>query len=391
MGYITVPIDTDPTDLAGQAFDYIEGQVPGWLPSPGNLEAWLIESQAQIAGELRALAALVPDSVFEFYGASILGLPKLAAVPATALTTWEAVDAAGYVVPPGTVVALTPPSAQTGYAFAVVNPAQIPAGETTIAGVECRALQPGTAASGLSGSVQVVDELAWVNSVTLDTPTSGGVDDEPTDVYLARLSDLLTLLAPRPILAQDFAVIARTVDGVARATAIDLYDNATGTPNTPRCVTVAVCDSNGQPCTTEVKQAVDDLLQSEREVNFLVYVIDPTYSSIDVQFDVQSYWSFDPVDVAARVVAVLTGYLSPNAWGVPPFGDTSARSWINDTKVRYLELTAAVNNVEGVHLVNSLTLGFTGSALAGVDVVLPGVAPLPEPGTIAGVAHQDPA
>src|SRR5215831_20628290 len=136
-GYIPVPVETEPTHIAAEAFDYINGKVPGRLPAEGNLEAWLIESLAQIAGELRALAGLVPDSIFAFYGESILGLPPYPAVQATALTTWTANDSAGYQVDAGSVIAITPPAAPAGYAFSVDADFTIPAGSTSVAGVSC--------------------------------------------------------------------------------------------------------------------------------------------------------------------------------------------------------------------------------------------------------------
>jgi hypothetical protein len=70
---------------------------------------------------------------------------------------------------------------------------------------------------------------------------------------------------------------------------------------------------------------------------------------------------------------------------VPPYGDTSGRSWINDTTVRYLELAQVINDTDGVHYITALQLAKHGNALAGADVVMTGVAPLPQPGTIVGV------
>jgi hypothetical protein len=368
--YIPVPVDTEPVDLAAEAFDYIEQQIDGWSPSPGNLEAWLIEALAQIAGELRTLVALVPDSIFGYFGESIVGLPPFPAVQATASTTWTAVDSVGYTIDAGTVIA---------------------PGASVVAGVSCHALEAGAASSGLSGTVAVIDALTFVSTVTLDAPTSGGQDAETSDAYLSRLSALMTLLSPRPILPQDFAVLAqREFADVARAVAVDLYNP--GPPvdaNCPRCVSVVIVSADGTPCSSSTKSAVDALLQSEREVNFLVFVLDPTYTTIDVSFDVQSYPTYDPVDVADRVVAQLTNYLSPGAWGVPPFGDTSGRSWINDTHVRYLEVAEQINRVDGVHYINTLSLGVHGGSMGTVDVVMPGVAPLAESGTITGVAHPE--
>jgi hypothetical protein len=390
--YIPVPVETEPVDLAAEAIDYLQAKVPGWLPADGNLETWLIEALAQIAGELRTLAALVPDSIFGYYGASILGLPPYPAVQATARTTWTAVDAAGYTVQAGTVISITPPASPTSFGFTVDADFQILAGQTQAGSVPCTALEAGVDASGLTGSVAVIDQLTFISGVTLDAATSGGQDAETTDAYLSRLSALLTLLTPRPILPQDFAVLAqRTVAAVARAVAIDLYNP--GPPinaNCPRCVSVAIVDSDGEACSPTVKTEVDNLLQSAREVNFLVFVLDPAYTTIDAQFDLQSYPGYDPADVAARVISQLTGYLTPGNWGVPPYGDTSTRSWINQTSVRYLELSEQINRVDGVHYINTLALRAAGGTFGQADVALAGVAPLPRPGSITGQAHAEP-
>jgi len=157
----------------------------------------------------------------------------------------------------------------------------------------------------------------------------------------------------------------------------------------PRCVTVVIVDANGNACSQAVKNEVDALLQSEREVNFLVFVADPTYTTVDVHFDVHSYPGYDPADVRARVIDALTGFLSPQNWGVPPYGDTSARSWINDTKVRYLEVAEQINNVDGVHYIVDFTTNISGQAAGRVDLTLTGVAPLPRPGVIDGTVEAE--
>jgi hypothetical protein len=391
MTYIPVPIETDPTDLAEEAFAYLEEQVPGWLPSPGNLEAWLIEALGQTASELRELAALVPDSIFAFYGSTILGLPPYEATQALGTTSWTMIDAAGYTVDAGTLVGIAPPSSIDTYAYEVVDAFTVPPGATEQTGVTIRAIEAGAEASGITGEVEVLDPLDFVETVTLDGPTSGGADAEDPDAYLDRLSDLLTLLSPRPILPQDFAILAqRSIEAVARATAIDLYDLDTDTPNTPRCVTVVAVDAEGEPLPEPIKDEVDELLQSQREVNFLVFVGDPSYTTIDVTVDVTAYPGYEQADVIARVEDALGAYLSPASWGVPPYGDTSGRSWINDPVVRYLEVAEVVNETEGVHYIGALTIGEHGSALGTADVAMDGVAPLPRAGTFAVTVTVEP-
>lgn len=387
MTYIDVPIETDPVDVAEEAFGYLEEQVPGWLPSPGNLEAWLVEALAQQASELRTLAALVPEQIFAYFGETVLGLPPHAATQAEGTTTWTAADSAGYTIGAGTLVGLTPAGEQDTLAFEVVDEFEIETGQTTASGITVRALEAGAEANGLTGDVEMLDPLDFVDSVELNVPTSGGADAEPFDEYLNRLSDLLTLLAPRPILPSDFAVMAQQAfPQVGRATAIDLYKADTGTPNVPRCTTVVVADEAGEALSAPVMAEVDAYLEERREVNFLVYVISPTYTSIAVTFAVVCYPGYVPNEVRDLVIENLQAYLSPANWGMPPYGDPGSQSWLNETKVRYLELAEQINRTDGVNYVSTLTFCVQGGSMGTADVTLSGIAPLPRPGTITGTA-----
>jgi hypothetical protein len=379
--YIEPPITTEPDDLAEEAFAYLEDAIPGWLPAPGNLETWLVEANAQLAGELMDVASAVPTSIFRYYGATVLGLPPNEAQSATGTTTWTARDAAGYTIEAGTLVGIAAAGDEL-LPFEVQSGTVIAPGATTATGVIVVAVDPGTDANGLTAAPEVIDPLDWVASVVLTgvpAATAGGVDEESDADYLDRLHELLGLLAPRPILPNDFAVLARSVAGVGRATAIDLYNP--GPPvatNVPRCVTVVVAGDNGLAVGAGVKASVDALLQSLREVNFLVFVIDPTYTAIAVTFTFTTYPAYTPATVEAAAEAAVADYLSPANFGRPPYGDDPG-VWIADTKVRYLEVAEVINRVEGVWYVASLTVnGGT------VDVPLPGPGPLPMPGAING-------
>lgn len=375
--YLDPPITTEPDDLSQEAFAYLEAAIPGWLPASGNLETWLIEALAQLAGELMDVASAVPASIFRYFGSSILGLVPNAAQSAATTTTWIAQDSAGYTIDAGTLVGI-PAAGDDLIPFEVQAAATIAPGATQVVGVEMVAVDAGVDANGLTGTPEVIDALDWVVSVALEAPTAGGVDAESDDDYLDRLRELTTLLAPRPILPNDFAVLARQVAGVERATAIDLYNP--GPPpvtNAARCVTVVVADANGNPVSGTVKGQVDALLQAQREVNFLVFVIDPAYTTIAVDFTITVYPTYLAADVLAAAITAVTDYVSPANFGTVPYGDQP--QWLADTKVRYLEVAEALNRVEGVWYVASLKLnGGT------VDVALAGVGALPKPGAITG-------
>lgn len=385
MGYIDVPIEVEPVDVAEEAFSYLEEKVPTWTASPGNLEAWLIEALALTASELRELTGLVPEEIFAYFGESILGLPPYAAQQATGTTTWTAMNTAGYTIAAGTLVGIQPPGQDETYAFEVVDDTQIASGQTVAAGVTVRALEAGTDASEITGTVEMLDPLDYIVSVTLNVPTSGGADAETTEDYLDRLSELLTLLTPRPILPQDYSVmVQQQFPYVDRATTIDLYKLDTQTPNTPRCVTVIVTDAAGEPVTAPQKAEIDAYLQAQREVNMLVFVGDPTYTTIAVTFTAVCYPGYVAAEVEALAEANVAAWLSPANWGRPPFGDPGSSSWVNETKVRYLEVAEQINRTDGVNYISALSIGIQGGSMGQTDVSLTGVAPLTRAGTING-------
>jgi uncharacterized phage protein gp47/JayE len=285
-------------------------------------------------------------------------------------------DALGYTILAGTLVGI-PAAGDTLLGFEVAVDTPIPPGATTATGVVIVAQDAGTEANDLSGDAQLIDALDWVTDVTLTAPTSGGIDGETDDAYLNRLRELLQLLAPRPILPNDFAVIAKQVAGVFRATAIDLYNASTNTSGVPRCVTVVVAGADGLPVSAQIKADVDALLQSQREVNFLVFVIDPTYLTVAVTFTIKPYPDYGATDVVARARQAVTDYLSPATFGNVPYGE--APQWLTDPYVRYLEVAEAINRVEGVWYIGTLTInGGT------VDLALPVPGGLPKPGAING-------
>jgi Baseplate J-like protein len=219
-GYIQLPVDVDPDTLLDDQLDAISTTFPGWEPSEGHLEVVLLESFAAMASETAQVAGQVPIAVFSYFG-QLAGILPQAGLPATCLSTWTAIDDAGYTIPAGTVVGF----AVTGTdleLFETLTDAVIPPGATSLDGVVLSALQVGVVDSGIpAGPVTPVDSLAFVESIVSTSVSSGGVDPETQDVYLNRLSAELQLLTPRPILPGDFASLATRTQGVFRALAVD--------------------------------------------------------------------------------------------------------------------------------------------------------------------------
>jgi hypothetical protein len=384
MGYIKIPIDVDPPTLAQSVFDYITGQAPQWLPNDNNLDVWIIRAVTQLASENRSIASDVQDDIFRYFGASLVGLPPISAVSATGATTWTMIDSLGHLIPAGTLVGIPDPSGNI-VPFQTVSDVTIPAGSTATGSgaVTVSALQSGSAGNGLGGSgstVSLIDVLDYISGITLSAITSGGVDDETDFDYLNRLVVRLQGLSQRPILPADFAAMALQADPIVwRAVAIDGYNPADSTYNNQRMVAVAAVDENGAAVSAAVKTEINTLLQANREVNFVVNVIDPHFTTINVVTTINVLTGFDPAATDIAVTGAIHNMLYPANWGLDPTytDSTSQRTWIETTTLYYNEVITAISNAQGVGRVITLTVN-GGTA----DVALTTPAALTQVGTI---------
>jgi Baseplate J-like protein len=378
--YVPYPITTDPDRLLEDAYSYLEFNVPGWAPAVGNLDVWLLEAMSRMVAEARDIAADVPDTIFRRLGNDLYRLPPqdATAAVATATVTLEE-NVSGYNIPAGLTFAVTD-ELGVPRGFQIEAEAFVPAPDLTHE-VSVVALETGPFYNGLGPTNEAVmlDSWAGIVSIQLSSTSSSGTDAETDGEYMSRLSQRLVLLSPAPILPQDFALLAMEHPAVGRAVAIDGYDPGPPiTTGNARTVAVVVADSFGLALSTTAKDEVEDMLEDYREVNFIVNALDPTYTDINVTASVVPVSGYDPVSMQQEVADALRAYLSPANWGSPAgsggmFGDPYP--WVNETKVRYLEITTVINNVPTVNYIVSCTVN-GGTA----DITMTGAGPLPNPG-----------
>lgn len=369
MSYLRAPIDVDLAQLVDDALARIARKIPSWVPREGHLEVAVIEELARLVQETYAVAATVPDDIFSAYGRELAGIPQVEGQPAVGTVQFAVSDAAGYNIPAGTVVAAAV-SGDEQIFFATGATLTIPTGSTT-GTVQAVAEQDGQDANGFTGPVEVIDQLAFVDSATLVGLTSGGVDAEDDVTYRDRLADELRLSAPRPILPADFAAFARQIVGVHRALVVDGYDPDSETFDNPRMVTVVPVDADGLTPSQPVVDALEADLQSRREVNFVVNADEPTYTPVAVVVEFVPADGFTDQAAEEAVEAAVVRLLSPAVFGG---GDQSPPVWEQQDTVRFLDLAAAIAADDAVAGLTSLTVN--GDA---EDVQLSGVVPLPAP------------
>lgn len=376
-GFIEFDFEDDPEEWVQRALDALALAFPGWQPNEAHLEVALVEELARIAAESAQVATDVPAAIFQAFGEKLVGLAPKVGVAATAEARVTMVDAAGYTLPAGTVVAFR--TAEGEYElWRTLDDAVALTGTAIAPDITLEADDVGTARNGLpvATSLELVDSYAFVESIELTTASAGGVDAETDEEYLDRLADELTLLTPTPILAEDFALLARRTEGVHRALAINGYNPADQTLNNERMVTVVGLEADGDGVAQAVEDTMRLALDALREVNFVVNSTDPTHTRVDVVFEAVAEKGYVAADVEAAAEAAVAAFLDPATWG-----DTSAEGeppvWEKVDRVRLYEVAAVLNAVDGLNHVTLLTLGLNGGAQAAADVVLSGIAPLP--------------
>jgi baseplate J-like protein len=380
-------VETDTSVIAQAIFEGLAARAPGWVPHDSNLETWLIEEFATVSAQIRQEAVTVPEAIFQTYGEEVLGIPIRVPKPATGRATWTAVDAMGYAIPTGTQLSIR----RTGdewVVFEVTQASAIPSGQLAAADIPINASEAGAYANGLSGEAEVVDPLAWVDRIEIQEGTSGGDDGQDLQTYLELLVQLMRVVALRPILPWDFAILALRVPGVGRAVAMDGYEPSDGSWGHQRQISLVLTDAAGEPCTSEVKQTVADMLEALREVNFRVYTLDAAYLPVDVDYTVTAFAEQDAAIVQQACDQALALELSPATFRLgttspaitagevipPPGAGTPGRQTLhlND----YIGL---LDRQRGVDWVDAVTL--QGAA---ADVVMPSPITLPRPGAITG-------
>lgn len=380
--YIGVPLETNPDDISNTIFDQLEAQVPGWVPSDGAMDTRLISAFAGIAAETRDLASNVTDAIFAAFGSSFMNLPQIQGAQATMLSTWTARDSTGYTIPQGTLVQGTDSLGIVRF-WSTYQDYTIAPSATTVSGVILVAQDEGVDANNityLTGQIVLVDDLEFISGLVSNSSSGGGSDAEDDDAYLNRLRNDLQLLTPRPILPDDFSVLAMTQAGVARAVTIDGYNTADSSFGNERMVTVFVSDASGNDPGSTVRTNLATYLESLRESTFIVNVSFAEHVEVNVTYSVVASPGFDHTDLMNDINAALTAFLDPATWGTPTLGDSPA--WINTTKVYFFAIASIIQDTVGVsHLVSLLIA----NAASDMDLTASGgPVPLAEANILAG-------
>lgn len=380
--FVRLPIETTPQAMLEEWAAEMEAQIEGWIPALAEYET--IQAQAiiyRIVFPLLQLAANVDGTIFNEWGRSIVKVLPQEAEKATVTSTWTVTDAAGYTIKAGTQVDIAR-SGDERIGFLVAEDVEIPVGKTATEPGEVllEAIEPGLEGNGLEGEGILIDALFFVTNIAIVGASSGGADEEDPSAYLGRLAETMQTFIEGVVIARDVAIIARNVPGIGRALVLDNYNAETEEDEEEKTTTVAVTDDEGEPATAEAKEALEAVLEEKREINYLFFVIDAEYHSLDVEAEIVPMQGYGKAEVAANVKAAIEDAFSQARHGQQPPGDEA--SWVNSDKLRYQDLVTVVNNAEGMNYYSKLKWRIGVATFGEADISLSGAAPLPKPDSI---------
>lgn len=372
MTFVSVEMTAEPATLAIEALQRLQDRWEGWEPNDGDLEVIQIETIAPMVADAVSVASEVPDAVFRAYGTQLIGEPYRVGAPAVGSATFTAIDDAGYESDDVIQIAVS------GQAFITDDLVIIPLGQTSVTQtITC--LLEGTAGNGLSGAADPITAVSWLDTINVPTPTGAGVEAEDDDAYQDRLNEFLQLQSTTLVTARDFELMALQQPGIGRAKAS--FSQA-------RKVTVTVTDPDGEIVPSQVKADLASLYDDYRQVNTEFAIVDPTYTTIAVHFEVVALPDFDNDELQGRCQSAVENWLSPARWGTPQNlrEDSEGNVWLDsETVVRYSELLRILS-VDGVRYVKTPQTTLNGGT---TDITLASTPtnphPLTRPGTIDGV------
>lgn len=234
--FIEVEITTGEEQLANEArtrlIELVEASgITGFELPEAKIESILIGVLSGMAANAAQVAAVVPSAIFREYGKQLIKLQANEGAAATASTKWT-------ISPEATVrhIEAGVTIEAGGKGFYVETETEVPASATSVT-LQVVAVERGTEYNKIEGVAQQTNPINFVTEVQIVGETSGGANEETDEEYLSRLATALTLQAPRPITAENYAAFVLDVPGtvvpsgvvVGRATSIDGYNPAENT------------------------------------------------------------------------------------------------------------------------------------------------------------------
>jgi len=304
--------------------DHLNAILPDWVSQPGNTENMLLE--AMVTGlSLDVMAARMVDMAMIESLMSLYGVERDPGAQATAAVRVTVLQRTGSVnISAGTIFQLVRADTEETIEFETTEDVTVVPATSREAVIAVQVNEIGDSANDIpaGSSLETDGEVDGLESARLETAVTGGRNEESDESFLGRASALLSRQTSTLATPEHFQYAALEVVGVGRALVLDLYNPAAPGEVSTGHVTVAVADEQGEPLTEAQKLTVQEYLEERAIASIVVHVIDPTYTTVDIQITVLPAEGFMPDVVQAGVQDIIAAWLSPATWPWAPAAST---------------------------------------------------------------------
>lgn len=250
--------------------------------------------------------------------------------------------ASGTVIPAGSLFATSSINDEPSVDYVSVETATIPDSGTVTVNVVCE--QTGTIGNTAAATViHVGSKITGITSVTNEKAITGGTEEEEDESLITRICEYDQALGDSFVGSPaDYKRWAESMDGVGTASVIPAKD-------TSGLVTIVIVDSNGDPATETLCEAVYDQIMSPEDegarlapTGASLSVVAPTIIALAVKADIVLADGSTVESVSSDFLSLLQAYL-PEA--------------IGDEEIRYSRITRELSNVKGVYDYSNVQIG----------------------------------
>lgn len=337
-----------------EIYESMRGIIPTDIDSSQGSHTWnFLRPTALVVSEVcedilpRVVMLIFPATAYGEYldaHATTRGMSRRAATAASGELTIT--GSANTVIPAGSVFStVSANDSDPSVSYATTAAATIPSTGSVTVAVTCT--QTGTIGNTTENTVILVSSrINGITSVTNEEAITGGTDEETDASLQARIAEYdQTQGDSYTGNVSDYRRWAMSVDGVGSATVIPANDD-TG------LVTIILTDSNGDPATEQLCEAVYN------------YIISPDDSStrlapVNANLDVEP-----PTTVAITISATVELEEEATIDSVKTAFRTALNSYMpeaeSDGEIKYTRIAAILSATEGVNDFKSLLIGESG-------------------------------
>lgn len=346
-------------DHVGASRAHLASVLPEASLNPSSVEMTLLEAMAVLLGPVALSFQRAPAAIVEHF-MGLYSLRRFEGRRAVGKARFRVTSGTGMVsIPSGTPLRYNVDDYAGSLDFYTTEDIVILTQESLEGEAWIEAAEFGTAYNGVPANapLDTVNYMMQVSSVEVAVATRAGENRETDLSFEERSRAMLSRQTSAIVYADQFEAATLTREEVGRAFAVNNWDAATATTKTGH-VTVAVTDTTGQVLNPDAKDEIQQDLQSQVLASLVVHVIDPTYTTVNLDVTVEAKPGTNHAEVQAGVDAELKRRLDPMRW-----------DWWNT--ITNIDIASWIDDVAGVARVVTVPTGVT----------LTGVAPLPLPGT----------